>query len=89
MQNLVILMEPTEHDYDIDLKYGDMFLNRFSIDEDAEFELSGVYYLEKSSDDIIDEEEFEIERKTKGNGYLSLKLTVSMCFNSFYSCKTF
>ena len=69
IQNLVLLMEPSEDAWNISLKGGNMYLNRFSIDEDAGFELSGVHYLEKSSDDI----KFELERKSKGKGYLSLK----------------
>ena len=72
-QNLVLLMEPNEEAHEISLKGGNMCLNRFCIDEDAAFELSGVYYLEKSSIDIIYRNEFELERKSKGNGYLSLK----------------
>ena len=47
MQNLVVLMEPSEDAYDVSLKGGNMILNRFCIDEDAAFELSGVNYLEK------------------------------------------
>ena len=66
-------MEPSEQAYSIDFKGGNMCLNRFSIDEDAAFELSGVHYLEKSSYDIIYRNEFELERKSKGKGYLSLK----------------
>ena len=46
MQNLVLLMEPSEEAYGIDVKSGSMCLNRFSIGEDAAFELSGVHYLE-------------------------------------------
>jgi len=42
MQNLVVLTEPTEDAYDVSLKGGNMILNRFCIDEDAAFELSGV-----------------------------------------------
>ena len=49
VQNLVVLMEPSEDAHDISLKGGNMILNRFCIDEDAAFELSGVSYLEKSS----------------------------------------
>ena len=47
MQNLVVLMNPSEDAYDISLKGGNMLLNRFCIDEDAAFELSGVNYLKK------------------------------------------
>ena len=50
MQNLVVLMEPSEDAFDTPLKAGNMILNRFCIDEDAAFELSGVNYLKKSSD---------------------------------------
>ena len=46
MQNLVVLMEPSEEAYDIDMRAGNLILNRFCIDEDAAFELSGVNYLE-------------------------------------------
>ena len=64
-------MDPSEEANRIDLKGGNMFMNRFSIDEDVAFELSGVYYLKKSSYDIIYEKNLELERKTKGKGYLS------------------
>ena len=47
MQNLVVLMEPSEDAWDTPLKGGNMILNRFCIDEDAAFELSGVNYLKK------------------------------------------
>ena len=48
MQNLVVLMEPSNHAYDSHLKGGNMILNRFCIDEEAAFELSGVHYLKQS-----------------------------------------
>ena len=69
MQNLVFLMDPSVYDYDIHLKGGNMYLNRFSIDEEAAFELSGVHYLEKSFETIW-RDEFEVERKPKGKGFL-------------------
>ena len=47
MQNLVVLMEPSEDADETPLKAGNMILNRFCIDEDAAFELSGVNYLKK------------------------------------------
>ena len=68
MQNLVVFMEPSEKDWITPLKGGNMILNRFCIDEDAVFELSGVKNLEKTSGDIEDEEsiKFEVQRKHKG-----------------------
>ena len=63
MQNLVLLMEPSADAADIDLKGGNMCLNKFLIDEEAAFEISGVHYLKKASYGFI-------ERKSKGKGYL-------------------
>ena len=66
MQNLVVLMEPSEEAWDTSLKGGNMILNRFCIDEDAAFELSGVYSLKKSSEDVT------ISRL--GSVYLKIKI---------------
>ena len=49
MQNLVVFMEPSENASETPLKGGNMILNRFCIDEDAAFELSGVNSLKKES----------------------------------------
>ena len=75
MQKLVVLMEPSEHACDNDMKAGNMILNRFCIDEDAAFELSGVNYLKKSSDDIRHNEsiKFKVKRKVKGKEYSFLR----------------
>ena len=77
MQNLVVLMEPSEDAFGDSLKAGNMILNRFCIDEDAAFELSGVNYLKKSSLELTKldsnlkiNREFEAERKIKGKDYL-------------------
>ena len=49
MQNLVILMEPSLDGDNVSVKAGNMILNRFCIDEDAAFELSGIHYLKEAS----------------------------------------
>ena len=46
-QNIIVLQEQSEETYDISLNAGNMYLNRLCIDEDAGFELSGVYLLKK------------------------------------------
>ena len=76
MQNLVVLMEPSEDDFNVSLKGGNMIMNRFCIDEEAGFELSGVHYLEKSSNDIIQKKTrgFELKRKEKGKDHYSVLL---------------
>ena len=56
MQNLVVFMDTHKNAFEdaneTHLKGGNMILNRFCIDEDTAFELSGVYYLKNSSDDL-------------------------------------
>ena len=72
MQNLLVFMEPSEDAWKTSLKGGNMILNRFCIDEDAAFELSGVYHLKKSSQDIIDQKwtpESEFKREIKGKDF--------------------
>ena len=69
MQNLVVLMEPSEDAWSSSLKGGKMIFNRFCIDEDAAFELSGVNYLKKSSRAIQMGREYEAERNVKGKNY--------------------
>ena len=66
MQNLVFFMEPSENAYNTSLKAGNMILNRFYIDEGAAFELTGVYYLEKTSVDI--EDHLHIDDNAKMHG---------------------
>ena len=43
MKRIIILNEPAITEYDISLKAGKRLMNRFCIDENAGFELSGVY----------------------------------------------
>ena len=85
MQNLALLMDPCEEAYDTSLKEGNMYMNRFCIDEDASFELSGVNYFQKSSDEMTYKEslEFKFKRKVKGKECLILKLTVMFDFDNF------
>ena len=68
MQNLVVLMEPSEDASNISLKAVNIILNQFCIDEDAAFELSRVYFLRKSSEDtmLMETSEFQLQRKEKG-----------------------
>ena len=63
MQNLVVLMEPSQDACDVSLKGGNMILNRFCIDEDAAFELSGVHYLKTSSQEMMHGESLKFKEK--------------------------
>ena len=48
LQNIFIFIEPQQSESITTLKCGNMILNRFCVEEDATFELSGVYYLNQS-----------------------------------------
>ena len=54
MQNLVVLIDSSYQPWDVSCKAGNMCFNRFCIDEDAAYEISGVYYLKKSSKKLTD-----------------------------------
>ena len=70
MQNLVILMEPSDDARSIQINGGNMYLNRFCIDEDSAFELSGVHYLKETSRAIVfGGLEYFFTRNSKGKGY--------------------
>ena len=45
-QNIIFLVGRSDDAWQISLNGGKMLMNRFSIDEDAAFELSGVYNLQ-------------------------------------------
>ena len=68
-------MEPSKDAHDISWKGGRFFFNRFCIDEDATYELSGVHYLQESSSDLaMDAERSEqmlAEKNAKGNIYFT------------------
>ena len=49
MQKLVVLIDPSRFAYNCSMKGGKMCFNRFCIDEDAAFELSGVHYFKGKS----------------------------------------
>ena len=71
MQKLIILMEPSEIPHHIAVKGGKMFFNRFCIDEDAAFEISGVHYLQ-----YVNWKQYPNfkDLKAKGKRYKSLKI---------------
>ena len=45
--HVVLVTGPSNHAYDVSEKAGLMYLNRFSIDEEAAFEATGVYSMQK------------------------------------------
>ena len=71
MHNVILFAEAFKETWGTPLKIGDLFFNRFGVDEDAAFEMLGVYQLEKTSVKMAwsrheEYKNFEKERKDKG-----------------------
>ena len=49
MQKIVLFIEPCDEAYVTLLKIGNLFMNRFAVDEDAAFEVMKIFELEKTS----------------------------------------
>merc|ERR1712039_766711 len=64
MQNVILFLEPSDDQWNVSTKAGNSYFNRIGVDEDAGFELLGVYHLKKAFWDI-DDKEYEAERKEK------------------------
>lgn len=54
MHNFVVFLEKSENIENTSLKAAMLYLNRFSIDEDAACEISGVYYLKNTPKKMMD-----------------------------------
>ena len=68
MQKIVLFIEPNEDAFMTPLKIGNLFLNRFAVEEDAAFEVLKIFELEKASWKMydLDHSEYKKERKQKG-----------------------
>ena len=67
MQNVVLIMEPNDDDFEVSMQAGNMCLNRFCIDEDAAFESTGVYYLKELREEREEIENLKLAEKSKGS----------------------
>ena len=50
MQKFLFFIDPTEHGFETPLKIGNLFMNRFAVDEDAASEILKIFELEKDPD---------------------------------------
>ena len=77
MQKIVLFIEPSDNEFATHSKIGDLFMNRFGVDEDAAFEVINVLELRKTSRKMFWPEDpeypnFENERKQKGMGLVNM-----------------
>ena len=69
MQKIVLFIEPSDNAWETPSKIGNLFMNRFAVDEDAASEVLKIFELEKTFMKMYDDDEykeFEEERKQKG-----------------------
>ena len=70
-QKIVLFIEPSDNAHDTPLKIGNLFMNRFAVDEEAASEILKIFELEKTSLEMSSPEHpnyknFAEERKQKG-----------------------
>ena len=76
MHEIVFLIEPFDEKYMTNEKIGNIFMNRFAIDEDAAFEILKIFELQKTSehmsfgDDYPIKKDFSLEIEQKGSGFI-------------------
>ena len=52
-QKIVLFIEPADKAWSKPSKIGNLFMNRFGIDEDAKHEILKIYHLEKNLADFL------------------------------------
>ena len=56
MQQIVLFIEPAENAYQTPSNIGNLFMNRFAVDEDANYEILKILSLEYPLDVFLDHE---------------------------------
>ena len=79
MQKIVLFIEPSDDAFETPFKIGHLFMNRFSIEEGANFEIVKIFELGRSSlklswPDHPEYPNFDEDRKQKGMS-LSTEIT--------------
>ena len=87
MQKIILFVEPSDDLFFTPAKIGDLFMNRFAIDEDASCEILKTIELVKTSWEISDplgdkNKNFAEERKQKGMDH-----SIMIVNNQIYSSK--
>ena len=77
MQKIVLFIEPFDELWMTPLKIGNLFMNRFAVEEDAASEVLKIFELEKISFEMSypkhpKYEKFTEERKQKGKDLINL-----------------
>ena len=76
MQKIVLFIEPSGDAFETPVKIGNLFMNRFVVEEDTGFEILKIFELDKISTKISNS--FAKERKQKG-----MDLIIKIVFSVF------
>ena len=60
---IILFIEPAKEQWDCPENIGNLYLNRFAVDEDAAHEVLGIYYLKPSSDETCDPKNDEYQNR--------------------------
>ena len=71
MQKIILFVEPNDDAFQTPAKIGDIFMNRFAVDENASYEILKRFELGKTSDEMswpkgVNYKNFVTERQRKG-----------------------
>ena len=93
MQKIVLFIEPSDDAFITPFKIGHLFMNRFTIEEGANYEIVKLYELEKSSVKMSNQfyrnySNFEGDRNKKGMS-LSKQVTFISLKNAFLNRNAF
>ena len=58
-QKIVLFIEPFDEPWSTPLKIGNLFMNRFAVDEDAASEILKIFELENFSYEIFEEDKLQ------------------------------
>ena len=77
MHQVIFMIEPNDDKYWTNEKIGNIFMNRFTIDEDAAFEILQIFELQKTSEYMaLDghpiQKDFSLEIEQKGMGFIAI-----------------
>ena len=57
MQKIILFLERSDKAYDVSFKLGNLFVNRFTVDEEASFEVIAIVELETTLNETSDSSE--------------------------------
>ena len=85
MQKIVLLIEPADNPFSTPLKICHLYMNRLAIDEDASFEISQIFELEKASwkmamlpnfSDVPKDETLDFEQDSDDKGMSLIQIII-------------